>query len=151
LSYQNVIEQGVATSRCALLNDGLSRVEEEIATSFTSWTPRNDDVAKYYIPPQIPLRFHQMLHSGGSGIPEPVAAKTSMFAFHVGDGYSNPHAPVIARRRSRRSNPLFNIAWVRLYKSSLFYQQILQYFNSYCIFVRHLAQNEENIIVVCRI
>jgi len=40
----------------------------------------------YYIPPQIPLLFHQLLHGGGSGNPEPVAAKTSIIALHGGDG-----------------------------------------------------------------
>ena len=48
--------------------------------------PRNDDAAEYYITPQISLLIHQLLHCGGSGSPEPVAAYTSTIALHVGDG-----------------------------------------------------------------
>jgi len=66
--------------------NSLNAIEEEIATSLTLFAPRNDDATKYYIPPQIPLLFHQLLHSGGSGSPEPVAANLIIIALHVGDG-----------------------------------------------------------------
>jgi len=64
----------------------LSTTEQEIATSLTLFAPRNDDAAKYYIPPQIHLLFHQLLHGGGSESPEPVATNLSIIALHVGDG-----------------------------------------------------------------